>query len=114
MFKIRGIWPVRNALQQYRQTCEELADQRAIQEVNGLVLATTLIRFARDSWHLPFAEALAENVDLEARVRILLDSPQNHPRISRVPWTLTILFFLCGLMVSYPMIARHIASLVAH
>ena len=109
-----GVWPVRNALRQYRQACEELADQRAIQEVNGLVLATTLIRFARNSWHLPFAEALAENVDLEARVRILLDSPGTLPRISRVPWPLTILLLVCGLMVASPMIARRIASLLAH
>ena len=109
-----GVWPVRNALRQYRQACEELADQRAIQEVNGLVLATTLIRFARNSWHLPFAEALAENADLEARVRILLDEHGTLPRTSRVLWSLTVLLLVCGLMVSYPMIARRIASLVAH
>lgn len=109
-----GVWPVRNALRQYRQGCEELADQRAIQEVNGLVLAITLIRFARDSWHLPFAESLAENEDLESRVRILLASPGTFPPISRVPWPLTILLLVCSLMVSYPMIARRVASLVAH
>jgi BlaR1 peptidase M56 len=109
-----GVWPVRNALRQYRQACEELADQRAAREVNSVVLATTLIRYARNSWHLPFAEALTESSDLEARVRILLDSPRIHPRISGVPWPLGILLLVCGLMVSYPMIAPRLAALVVH
>ena len=109
-----GVWPVRNAMRQYRQACEELADQRAAREVSGMVLATTLIRFARNSWNLPFAEALAESSDLEARVRILLDFPRTPPRVSRVPWPLAILLAVGGLMVCYPMIAHRIASLVVH
>jgi hypothetical protein len=109
-----GVWPVRNALREYKQACEKLADQRAAQEVNGFVLAATLIHFARNSWHLPFAEALAENHDLEARVRSLLDSPEALPSFSTVSWRPAILLIFCGFMVSYPMIARRIASLVVH
>lgn len=109
-----GVWHVRNALREYRQACEELADRRATREVSSIVLAETLIRFARNSWHLPFAEALAEDNDLEARVRRLLDSPESFPGATRDQWPLAILVLVSGIMVSYPMLARRIALLLAH
>jgi beta-lactamase regulating signal transducer with metallopeptidase domain len=109
-----GVWHVRNALREYKQACEELADHRATREVSSIVLAETLIRFARNSWHLPFAEALANDNDLEARVRRLLDSPASFSSATRVLWPLAFLVFVSSVMVSYPMFARSIALLLTH
>jgi Zn-dependent protease with chaperone function len=108
-----GIWRVRNALREYKLACEELADERATHRVSRVVLAETLIRFVRLSWHPPFAEALAEEHSLQARVRSLLNSaamPSNAARVP-LPWTL---LSLCGLMVCYPIIARHLGALITH
>jgi Zn-dependent protease with chaperone function len=108
-----GIWRVQNALRQYQQACEELADQKAAQKVSSVLLAETLIRFVRLSWHPPFAEALAEEHGLQARVRSLLNSPATLPTAARLPLSATLLF-LCALMVCYPTLARHLAALITH
>jgi Zn-dependent protease with chaperone function len=108
-----GIWRVRNALREYKQVCEELADQGAAQKVSSVVLAETLIRFVRVSWHPPFAEALAEEHGLQARVRLLLGSPTALPNRTSLLVPLALLF-LCGLLASYPAIARHLALLITH
>jgi Zn-dependent protease with chaperone function len=79
-----GFWRATNALSVYRQACEELADEDAARSVGAVALASVLVRFARKSWNLPFAEAFAEKQGLDRRVRRLLDPSAANPGWNRL------------------------------
>ncbi len=105
LFSECGLWRATNALNLYAQACEEIADEEAAHEVGPLVLAAVLVRFARVSWNLPFAEAFAKKNGLERRVRRLLEPPVQAVQ----DWTnMLLLVALCLTLclAAYPQVAR--------
>jgi beta-lactamase regulating signal transducer with metallopeptidase domain len=105
-----GAWPVKTALSIYRQGREALADRDAASFLGGPAFAGVLVRFARNSLTLPFAEALAEEDGLEQRVRRLLDASASERLgwISRIVLSLALL--AAGALTLYAQWARGVAS----
>jgi len=109
-FSELGLWPVKTALRIYRQGRESLADRDAAAFLGGPAFAGVLVRFARNSLTLPFAEALAEQDGLEERVRRLLDasSSERLSWISRI--AISVALLAAGGLTLYAQWARGVAS----
>ena len=108
-----GAWPVKRALAVYRQGRELLADREAASSVGGAAFASVLVRFAKDSTPIPYAETLADRDGLDQRVRHLLDSPSE-----RLGWISRIAIGLAlgsaGALTLYAQWARGVACTYFH
>jgi beta-lactamase regulating signal transducer with metallopeptidase domain len=102
-----GFWPTDKVLGVYRRSREILADQLACRDIDRLLLASVLIRFARGFQHhqLNFIENFAERSSVSERVKLLIeDEPQVYPS----PFRLRVGFVVtvASTLVLYPLLVR--------
>lgn len=102
-----GFWPTDKVLGVYRRSREIMADQLACRDTDRLLLASVLIRFARDLPHrqLNFIESFADRSSISERVKLLIeDEPPVYPSPFRV--RAGCMVTMASILVLYPLLAR--------
>jgi len=102
-----GFWPTKKILDVYRRSREIMADRLACQDTDQLLLASVLVRFARELQHshLNFVENFAERSSVAERVKLLVeDGSQARPGGFRALVGLMAVF--ASVLVLYPFLVR--------
>lgn len=102
-----GLWPTTQALGVYRRSREIMADQLACRDIDPLLLASVLVRFAKGPQHrqLNFIENFADRSSISERVKLLINEETEgyrSPFRIRVGFVVTV----ASALVLYPLLVR--------